>query len=79
MATMGTWAPGLFPADLRGGLQAAHLRHLDIHENQIEVTSSPLLQSFQAIRSQRDPVSHLARHTHGDFLIHEVVFGQQNP
>ena len=69
----------LFPADFRRGLQAVHLRHLNIHENQIEIILSPLLQRFQAIPCQRDPVSHLAQHTQGDFLIHQVVFGQQDP
>ncbi len=69
----------LFPADLHSGLQAGHLRHLHIHENQIEITLSPLLESFQTIRCQRDPMSHLAQHTHGDSLIHQVVFGQQDP
>ena len=69
----------LFPANLFGSLQARHLRHLNIHQNQIEITLSPLLQSFETIRCQRDPVAHLAQHRHGDSLIHQVVFGQQDP
>jgi transcriptional regulator with XRE-family HTH domain len=46
------------------------------HPLSIKITLSPLLQSVQAIRCQRNPMSHFAQHTHGDFLIHQVVFGQ---
>jgi hypothetical protein len=66
----------LFPADLYGGLQAGHLGHLHIH--QIETTLSPLIQSFEVIGCERDPMSHLAQHTHRDSLIHQVVFSQQD-
>src|ERR1700760_65472 len=69
----------LFLADLRGSLHTSHLGHLHVHEDQIEIAFSPLLNRFQSIHCQRDPMSHLAQHTHRDSLIHQVVFGQQDP
>ena len=40
-------------ADFLGGLEPVHLRHLHIHENDVEARCGPNLQCFAAILRQR--------------------------
>ena len=66
-------------AQFAGGLKAVHLRHLAVHEDQVERRFCAGLKRLAAVHSR--PYVHIAKlfqHGHGDDLVHLVVLDEQN-
>ena len=67
-------------ADAAGGLQAIHHRHLHVHQYQIV---APFLQALDGLTTVLGDIDRKAEHFTQQFdrhfLIHPVVFGDQNP
>jgi len=62
-----------------GGLEATHLRHLHVHEDEVE---GLVLQGFQCRRARGrndDLVSSLFQEPNRQELIHGIVFGHEHP
>ena len=80
MATIGNMPAGRslsFPN--RGGrLEAAHLRHLHVHENDVEGLFSRSLNGVAAVPRDDDGVAVLFEERHDQLLIRRVVFGHQD-
>ena len=69
---------GRQPADLPGGVQAVHFRHLPVHQHQIERL---LLQHVQRLRSAGGNgilQAHFAQLVRQHFLVHRMVFHDQD-
>ena len=71
---------GLFleAADGSGCLKAIHLRHLAIHQYQIEPLGCQLLHYFPAVVRQQHPVSRFFEEPYNEPLVHPVIFGNQD-
>jgi hypothetical protein len=72
-------AGGILPrANLsRRGISVYH-RHLAIHEDQVIPVVGRQANGLKAVDRQVDAHSELLQHPAGDFLIHGVIFDQQN-
>ena len=70
----------LFLADDRCCLQPAQLGHLHVHEDEVEGFRWAVQgrQRFTTVDCDYDGVSLLPENGRGQFLIHGVVFGQQD-
>jgi len=69
--------PWILP-DQASGFQSVHLRHLDIHENQIGLLFLEGLQSFDPVGRHPDRATPTFQQTHGHLLIHQVILGNQD-
>jgi hypothetical protein len=65
-------------ADQARGLQTVHLRHLDIHQNQLVGGRLCFVQGFQAIDGNIDGQPGTVQQLKGDFAVHRVIFGEQD-
>ncbi len=59
-------------------LQSAHVRHLQVHQHDVEAAVFERGQRLNAIARQRDPMTLLLQQTQGQFLIDHAVLDQQN-
>jgi len=66
-------------ADRCSGFETIRLRHLDIHEDQIEGRPGERFHCLAAIRSHLDMVPVPLQQPHRETLVHGVIFRQQNP
>ena len=66
-------------ADGGGTLKTIQVRHLDVHEDQIEWLFTPCGQSLAAVARDRHFVPRLLQQPGCDFLIDEVVLRNQHP
>ena len=64
---------------IRVDFQTSHLRHLTIHEHDIIGAPFQGLDSLQTRCHDVDLTPHALEHTHSDFLVNRVIFGQENP
>ena len=72
-------AVGRLPgADLAGGLEPVHLRHLQIHENEIVVPALQGGNRLKAVGHRVGTVTETLKEAHGDLLVHGVVLGEQH-
>ena len=62
-----------------GRLDAPHLRHLDVHQDEVEGLAPDRVDRLAAVLRQRDVMAALLQQPDGDSLIDDVVFGQQDP
>ena len=69
---------GLALADDAGGLEAAHLRHLHVHQDHVEAVAGQALERFLAGADHRHVVAPLRQQAHGHALVHDVVLRQQH-
>ena len=80
MATIGNMSAGRslsFPN--RGGrLEATHLRHLHVHENDVEGLFSRLVERLRGRSRDDDGVAVLFEERHDQLLIRHIVFGHQD-
>ena len=68
-----------FPcADDGGSGEAAHFRHLHIHQNHIESPPAHRLQGLPAIDGDFDPMTVLFEQPYSQLLVDGVVFRQQD-
>src|SRR5580704_1682620 len=67
----------LFPNGC-SGLHSVHLRHLHVHENQIELLLFQRVQRFPAVAGYRHPMSSLLQQPRGQALVHGIVLREQN-
>jgi len=65
-------------ADGRRGFEAAHVRHLDIHDDRVERMRFEGRDRFFAILRQRHDMALLLENPNGQPLIHFVVLGQED-
>ena len=66
------------PADGNGRLQAIHLGHLHVHQNQIEPPFVKRTQRFQPVVGDEYLMAFPLQQRGGYTLIDDVVFGKQN-
>src|SRR5581483_76513 len=66
------------PPDFLRGCVSVLYRHLDIHEDQIEWLSSPLVDGFDSINGQYHSVPHLREHRDSQLLVDWAILGHQN-
>ena len=71
-------AVGFMLADLSRRFVAIHDRHLAIHENQIVSAALPGLECRLPIGRHVDSIAQFLQNAAGDFLIDDIVFGQQD-
>jgi len=71
-----------FPfADASGSLQAVHFRHLDVHQDDVEVVESiffPEFQGFNAVVRRSDRVPLFLEEFLRQDAIHRIVFGKKD-
>ena len=65
-------------ADAGGGFKAVHLRHLQIHQDEIELLRGSGFDRTQSVARHQDGVSHLLYGSLRELLIDDVVFGEQD-
>jgi len=65
-------------ADRRGRLQAVHLRHLHVHEHQVEPRAGAGRRGFPAVLGHLDLAAQQLEHAHGERLVDGMVLGQQH-
>ena len=65
-------------ADRESGLNSVHLRHLHIHQDQIEPFLLESRDGFRAVFRNPDPVASTFQQPDGHLLVHAAVFGQQD-
>jgi len=68
----------LAPADLCGGLEAAHVGHVNVHEHQVERLALEQGQRFHAVVRNGHPVPAFLQHGHRQLLVHEVVLASSS-
>jgi len=73
-----TVRPHLGRADRTGRLEAVHLGHLTVHEDEIVGCALEGLDGFPAVAHEIDPVPGLLEHPDGHALAHRVVLGHQD-
>jgi hypothetical protein len=61
-----------------GGLEPIHLRHLHVHHDQIEGRRLHCREGLIPVLGQRSGMPKAFEHALGDFLVHEVIIGDQN-
>src|SRR5438552_9664446 len=64
--------------DRFGSRPTIHLRHLYIHENDIEVVLLHRLQSLLSIKSRDYAMAAFFEQLNREFLIDSIIFGEQN-
>src|ERR1700739_3030486 len=66
-------APGqLAFADFRGGRHTVHLRHLDVHANEVEGFALEKLDRFVTVRGYLPPVTTFFQRADNQALVHKV-------
>ena len=77
---MGTCCPDsrLLAADHVRGFDAIHLRHLHIHQDQIERLRPPRLYARPPVGGHDHLVARILQDGRGQLLIHHAVFDQQD-
>ena len=73
--------PAGIPPDHARGFEAVHYRHLDVHQHYVIVLSASLhlSQRLASVVCDIDLITLLAQDRHDDFLIHQIIFHQQQP
>ena len=72
-------AAGIFEsADSFGCTEPVKFRHLDIHEDHVEIGLAQLFDGLQAIVGNRDGVAELPELEGGGLLVDRVVFREEN-
>jgi len=64
--------------NLGGGLDAAHLGHVAVHENDVPSSTANRLDRQPAVRDDRDLTTHSFEESPSDHLIHAIVFGNEH-
>lgn len=65
-------------ADRIRGLEPVHVRHLHVHQDHVEGIGGPRLDCFAAVAGDCHLMTLASQHPDGQFLIGQIVFGQQN-
>ena len=79
MATIGRAAAAPFHlADLRGGGEAVHLRHLAVHEHRVVAGARHRLHRFAPVVGDVHSVAQLLEDPHRHLLVHLVVLGHEH-
>ena len=80
MAMMGTCCPEDASRwrITRGRLEAVHLRHLAVHEDDVVGELGEEFHGFQAVGRHVDPAAQLLQQAHGDFLVDHVVLDHEH-
>lgn len=65
-------------ADRGSGFEAVHIRHLDVHNDDVEGTVLQGGEGLAAIVGNCHLVALFFKQANGEFLINGVVFGKQN-
>ena len=71
-------AGGLALADARGGLEAAHHRHLHVHQDDVEVAAGVEGEGLLAVVGHLDLVTQFAQQAQREGAVDRVVLGQQH-
>ena len=61
-----------------GGLEAIHLRHLDVHQDHVVFPLRDRIHRFPTVACDMHLVAAFDEHRDGHLLIHRVVFRQQH-
>jgi len=61
------------------GLQAVHVGHLHIHEDQIVGLFPEKRESLSSVPSHISGIPHLPQDEKHELLVHRIVFGHENP
>ena len=61
-----------------GGLQAVHLRHLDVHEDDVVRPPPKCLERLDAVHRDVGPVAQRPEHPECDLLVNRVVLDEQD-
>jgi hypothetical protein len=64
--------------DPPGGLVPVHLRHLDVHEHDVEAVALRRLDRLAPVGDREHLVPPLLEERDGDLLVHRVVLGQED-
>ena len=64
--------------DRRGGLESTHLRHLNVHQHQIERLARQCIEGLASVVDDGDRVAASRKESLRDPLIDDVVLGHQN-
>ncbi len=80
MATIGTrtLVPRFRGADGSGGVEAAHRRHLDVHEDDVEALAGDGGDGFGAVVGDHRLVTEAGEHRRGQPLVDHVVFRHED-
>ncbi len=65
-------------ADLAGGLEAVHLGHLEVHENEVVGAAFEGAEGFEAVGDSVGAVAEAFEEAEGDLLVNEVVFDDED-
>jgi len=70
---------GLFPfPDRRGSLKTIHLRHLDVHQNDIQGFPFRNFEGLAPVVGDQDRVTVPLKQMDGHLLVHRIVLGEQD-
>ena len=59
--------------------EAVHLRHLHVHENDVELTGVECIERLAAVGCDDHGMSDPLQHVDSHLLVHVMILGQQNP
>ncbi len=74
----GVLPPPLAFANASRGLEPIHDRHLTVHEHQVVSLPVQTVERLLAVIGDLHRTAELREHGLGDFLVHQVIFDQQN-
>ena len=65
-------------ANLSGGFEAIHSRHLHVHKNNVIRFALERLEHFDSVIGDVGLIPHLLKQTRRHFLVHEVIVRHQH-